>query len=55
VALPDLGRIDAVLVKIGGLIEPHPGASLSALPAFGTRGWTRPAAGEDAQSQLPEI
>ena len=26
-----------------------PGASLSALPAFGTRGWTRPAAGEHAQ------
>jgi hypothetical protein len=39
-ALPDLGRIDAVLAEIAELMEGFPGAWLGTLPAFGTRGWT---------------
>jgi hypothetical protein len=47
-ALPDLGRIEAVLAEIAELMEGFPGAWLGTLPAFGTRGW-RPASGETAQ------
>jgi hypothetical protein len=47
-ALPDLGRIDAVLAEIAELIEGFPGAWLGTLPAFGTRGRTT-CIGETAQ------
>jgi hypothetical protein len=45
VALPDLGRIDAELPEIVGLMRRRPGASPSALPAFGTRGGHEPQLG----------